>query len=88
MRQIKRRTFYLASDGMLFVVCNKRSCMRNICSEIRYTLGSMRAVINLTNLVDLQIGKRGEGDRIWLEASTILSSNYSACREHELSVPL
>jgi hypothetical protein len=41
--------------------------MRNIRSEIYYCLGNKPLVISLTNLVDLQVGKRGEGDTIWLE---------------------
>jgi len=29
--------------------------------------GNRLLVVSLTNLADLQAGKRGEGDRIWLE---------------------
>jgi hypothetical protein len=67
-RQAKWRNFYQASGGKLFVVCDNRSCMRNIRSEINYCLGNKPVVISLTNLADLQTGKRGEGDSIWLEA--------------------
>jgi hypothetical protein len=66
-RQAKWRNFYQASGGMMFVVCDNRSCMRNIRSEINYCLGNKPLVVPLTNLADLQAGKRGEGDRIWLE---------------------
>jgi len=41
--------------------------MGNVRSEINYCLGNKSLVISLTNLVDLQRGKRGEGDKIWLE---------------------
>ena len=41
-----------------------RGVRRNL---INYTLGSLRAVINLTNLADLQADKRGEEDSVWLE---------------------
>jgi hypothetical protein len=41
--------------------------MRNIRSEINYCLGSQPGTISLTNLAELQAGKRGEGDSIWLE---------------------
>jgi hypothetical protein len=41
--------------------------MRNIRSEINYRLGSNQVVIALTNLANIQVGKRGDGDRIWLE---------------------
>jgi hypothetical protein len=51
----------------MFMVSDNRSCMRNICSEINYCLGNKPLVISLTNLADLQTGKRGEGDKIWLE---------------------
>jgi hypothetical protein len=66
-RQAKWRNFYQASGGKLFVVCDNRSCMRNIRSEINYSLGTKYSTISLTNLADLQAGKRGEGDSIWLE---------------------
>jgi hypothetical protein len=50
------------------VVCDNRSCMRNIRSEINYCLGNRSLVVSMTNLADLQAGKRGEGDSVWLEA--------------------
>jgi len=56
-----------ASGGRMFVVCDNRSCMRKIRSEIKHCLGNRSLVVSLTNLADLQTGKRGEGDRIWLE---------------------
>lgn len=65
-RQAKWHNFYQASGGKMFVVCDNRSCMRNIRSEINYCLGHRSLVVSLTNLADLQAGKRGEGDRIWL----------------------
>jgi hypothetical protein len=65
--QAKWRNFHQASGGYMFVVCDNRSCMRNIRSEINYCLGNMPVVISLTNLADLQTGKRGEGDSLWLE---------------------
>jgi len=51
----------------MLVVCDNRSCMRNIRSEINYCLGNKPLVVSLTNLVDLQTGKQGEGDGFWLE---------------------
>jgi len=42
--------------------------MRNIRSEINYCLGNKPLVVLLTNL---QIGKRGDGDKIWLEVKQI-----------------
>jgi len=41
--------------------------MGNIRSKINYCLGNKPVVISLTNLADLQTGKRGEGDNFWLE---------------------
>jgi len=51
----------------MFVVCDNHSCMRNIRSEINHCLGNKPVVISLINLADLQTGKRGEGDSIWLD---------------------
>ena len=67
-RQAKWRNFHQASGGNMFVVCDNRSCMRNIRSEINYCLGNRSLAISMTNLADLQAGKRGEGDSVWLEA--------------------
>ncbi|HLA87018.1 MAG TPA: hypothetical protein VJL10_03255, partial [Anaerolineales bacterium] len=66
-RQAKWRNFYQASVGKMFVVCDNRSCMRNIRSEINYCLGNRSLLVSLTNLADLQAGKRGDGDSVWLE---------------------
>jgi hypothetical protein len=66
-RQAKWRNFYQASGGRLYVVCDNKSCMRSIRSEINYALGSQPALISLTNLSDLHSGKRGDGESIWLE---------------------
>jgi hypothetical protein len=49
------------------MVCDNRSCMRNIRSEINYCLGNKSLIDYLTNLADLQTVKRGEGDSVWLE---------------------
>ena len=54
----------------MYVVCDNRSCMRNIRSEINYCLRNRPLLVSLTNLADLQTGKRGEGDSVWLEART------------------
>ncbi len=54
----------------MFVVCDNRSCMQNIRSEINYCLGNKRLVGSFTKLADLQAGKRGEADSVWLEART------------------
>jgi len=66
-RQAKWRNFHQASGGRMFIVCDNRSCMRNIRSEINYSLGNKPLVVSLTNLADLQAVKRGDGDKIWLE---------------------
>lgn len=66
-RQSKWRNFYQASGGRLYVVCENRSSMKNIRSEINYCLGNQPTTISLTNLAELQAGKRGDGDSIWLE---------------------
>jgi hypothetical protein len=66
-RQAKWRNFHQASGGKMYVVCDNRSCMRNIRSEINYCLGNKPLVVSLTNLADIQAGNRGEGDSVWLE---------------------
>jgi len=67
-RQAKWRNFYQASGRKMFVVCDNRSCLRNIRGEINYCLENLAGVVSLTNLADLQAGKRGQGDSVWLEA--------------------
>ena len=67
-RHTKWCNFHRASGGKMIVVCDNRSCMRNIRSEINYSLGNRSLVVSLTNLADLQAGKREEGDNVWLEA--------------------
>ena len=66
-RQSKWLNFYQASGGHLYVICENKASMRNIRSEINYCLGNQPATISLTNLADLQAGKRGEAESIWLE---------------------
>ena len=66
-RQAKWRIFYQASGGKMKVVCDNRSCMRNIRSTMNYCLGNKPLVMSLTYLADIQTGKRGEGDSVWLE---------------------
>jgi hypothetical protein len=67
-RQAKWRNFCQASGGRMFLVCDNRSCARNIRSEINYCLGDSPLIVSLTNLADLQTGKHGDGDSVWLEA--------------------
>ena len=56
------------SGGRLLVVCDNRTCMCNILSEINYCLGNRLLVISLTNLADLYAGKRSEEESVWFEA--------------------
>ena len=74
-RQAKWRNFYQATGGRVFVVCDNRSCMRNIRSEINYCLGNRPVVIALTNLADLQAGKRGEADSVGLKRVLVGSTD-------------
>ena len=55
------------------MVCENRTSMRNIRSEINYCLGNQPVIISLTNLTELQTGKRGDGDSVWLERSRKVS---------------
>jgi hypothetical protein len=54
--------------GNLYVICDSRACMYLVRNQINYALGTRPVSIHLTNLSDLQGGKRGEGGSIWLEA--------------------
>jgi len=65
--QTKWRNSHQVSGGKMFLACDNCSCMGNIRSEIDYCLGNRSLFVSLTNLSDLQAGKRGAGDRIWLE---------------------
>lgn len=64
----KWRNFHAANGGILYVICDNRTCMRAIRNEItdgllRHTPGDLY----ITNLADLRAGKRGYNDGIWLE---------------------
>ncbi len=82
-RHSKWRNFYQAYSGRMFVVCDNHSCMRNIRSEINYCLGNKPLIISLTNLADLQAGKRGGGDSIWLEVKQ--KGNWDVIKRPKLS---
>jgi hypothetical protein len=66
-RQAKWRNFHQASGGVMYVFCDNKSGMNRIISEMNYALGNQSAIIFLTNLVELQAGKRGVEDSIWLK---------------------
>jgi hypothetical protein len=66
-RQAKWRNGLQASGGQLYVFCDNRSCMRSIRSEINFSLGQQAGQCYLTNLTDLQAGKRAADGGIWLD---------------------
>ena len=66
-RQEKWRNFYQVSGWKMFFVYDYRACMRNIRNKINYYLGCKSSTVLLTNLVELQAGKCGEGDSIWVD---------------------
>jgi hypothetical protein len=66
-RQAKWRNALQASGGEIYVFCDNRSCMRSIRSEINFSLGRQAGQCSLTNLVDLQAGKRAADGGIWLD---------------------
>lgn len=66
-RQAKWRNFHQASGGVMYIFCDNKSGMNRIISEMNYALGNQSAVIFLTNLVELQAGRRGGEDSIWLK---------------------
>ncbi len=66
-RQAKWRNALTAGGSQLYVFCDNRACMRSIRSEINFSLGRQAGQYFLTNLVDLQAGKRASDTGIWLE---------------------
>jgi hypothetical protein len=66
-RQAKWHNAFQASGGEIYVFCDNRSCMRAIRSEINFSLGRQAGQCSLTNLVDLQAGKRSADGGIWLD---------------------
>ena len=67
-RQAKWHNALQASGGQIYVFCDNRSCMRSIRSEINFSLGRQAGQCCLTNLADLQAGKRASDGGIWLDA--------------------
>jgi hypothetical protein len=72
-RQVKWRNAFQASGGEVYVFCDNRSCMRSIRSEINFSHGRQSGQCCLTNLVDLQTGKRAADGGIWLDFRQNLS---------------
>ncbi len=66
-RQAKWRNALQASGGQVYVFCDNRSCMRSIRSEINFSLGRQAGQCCVTNLADLQAGKRAADGGIWLD---------------------
>ncbi len=66
-RQAKWRNALQASGGQIYVFCDNRSGMRSIRSEINFSLGPQAGQCCLTNLADLQAGKRAADGGIWLD---------------------
>ncbi|PWB50539.1 MAG: hypothetical protein C3F13_16435 [Anaerolineales bacterium] len=66
-RQAKWRNELQASGGEIYVFCDNRSCMRSIRSEINFSLGRQAGQCCMTNLADLQAGKRAADGGIWLD---------------------
>ena len=66
-RQAKWHNSLQASGGQIYVFCDNRSCMRSIRSEINFCLGRQAGQCYLTNLADLQAGKRAADGGIWLD---------------------
>jgi hypothetical protein len=66
-RQAKWRNALQASGGEIYVFCDNRSCMRSNRSEINFSLGRQAGQCYLTNLADLQAGKRATDGGIWLD---------------------
>ncbi len=66
-RHAKWHNAFQASGGEIYVFCDNRSCMRSIRSEINFSLGRQAGQCSLTNLADLQAGKRAADGGIWLD---------------------
>jgi hypothetical protein len=66
-RQAKWRNAMQAGGGQIYIFCDNRTCMRAIRSEINFSLGRQGVQCSLTNLADLQNGKRATDGGIWLD---------------------
>ena len=85
VRQAKWRNFHAATGGKLYIICDNRTCMRAIRSEVtslllQHTPGDLY----ITNLADLQAGKRGQGNSIWLEMR-LRSTGPNPVQKHGLN---
>jgi hypothetical protein len=66
-RQVKWRNAVQAISREIYIFCDNCSCMRSIRSEINFSLGRLARQCFLTNLADLQAGKRAADGGIWLD---------------------
>lgn len=55
-----------ATNGNIYVICDKINCERAIQAEIKRAVGDARFNSHLTNLNSLHKGKRGQDGGIWL----------------------
>lgn len=66
-RLAKWRNALQASGGWLYIFCDNRACMRSVRSEINFAIGPKAAECFMTNLAELQAGKRAVDGGIWLD---------------------
>jgi hypothetical protein len=66
-RKAKWENAWTAGGGQIYAICDNRDCMRTIRNEINFIMGGRPSTLHLSNVNDIQAGKRGEGESIWLE---------------------
>ena len=66
-RLAKWRNALQANGGCLYIFCDNRPCMKSVRSEINFALGRNVEQCFMTNLAELQTGKRAVDSGIWLD---------------------
>ena len=66
-RLAKWRNALQANGGCLYIFCDNRPCMKSVRSEINFALGRNVEQCFMTNLAELQTGKRAVDGGIWLD---------------------
>jgi hypothetical protein len=66
-RLVQWRSALQANGGRIYIICDSPSSMRSIRSEFNFALGRQAGGCYLTNLADLQAGKRAQDGGIWLD---------------------
>jgi hypothetical protein len=63
----KWRNFFSATNGKIYVYCDRNSCMKNIIGEINQALKDFHYSSYFSNCEDVKEGERGTNGSIWLQ---------------------